>query len=214
MNLFSFTANLGSEDDCRNHFKAQRDKIGVVCKCGHTEHFWIKSIWTYECKKCRSRTSHYNINEISVHEDLDKDKYDIWFKNDSLPKEEALKFLQDTLFSKLNIKKRESTKKIIAKELMIENKKLLEKSIDKETRITGIQGKKTMYSRVTLKDLADELNKILPYYFVFLSKDKEVYNFFINDNSYEKTIEEIKKYGITVRNKELEIRLFEFYHKN
>src|SRR5690606_25457450 len=53
---------------------------------------------------------HYNINEISVHEDLDKDKYDIWFKNDSLAKEEALKLLQDTFFCKLNIKKRESTK--------------------------------------------------------------------------------------------------------
>lgn len=57
MNIFSFTAHFGTEEDCRNHFKAQRDKIGVSCKCGHCEHFWIKSIWTYECKKCRSRTS-------------------------------------------------------------------------------------------------------------------------------------------------------------
>jgi transposase-like protein len=57
MDLFSFTAHFGTEEDCRIHFKAQRDKIGVVCKCGHNEHFWIKSIWTYECKKCRSRTS-------------------------------------------------------------------------------------------------------------------------------------------------------------
>lgn len=57
MNIFSFTAHFGSEEDCRNHFKEQRDKIGVVCKCGHTEHFWIKSIWTYQCKKCKKRTS-------------------------------------------------------------------------------------------------------------------------------------------------------------
>jgi transposase-like protein len=57
MNLFSFTANFGSEEACRIHFKQERDKIGVVCKCGHTEHYWIKSIWSYECKKCRSRTS-------------------------------------------------------------------------------------------------------------------------------------------------------------
>jgi hypothetical protein len=57
MNLFSFTANFGTEVDCRNHFKQERDKIGVVCKCGHTEHYWHKSIWTYECKKCRSRQS-------------------------------------------------------------------------------------------------------------------------------------------------------------
>lgn len=58
MDLFSFTAHFGSEDACRWHFKEERDKIGIVCKeCGHTEHYWIKSRWSYECKKCRHRTS-------------------------------------------------------------------------------------------------------------------------------------------------------------
>ena len=57
MDIFSFTAHFGTEEDCRTHFKKQRDKIWVVCKCGHNEHFWIKSIWTYECKKCRKRIS-------------------------------------------------------------------------------------------------------------------------------------------------------------
>ncbi len=31
MNIFSFTANFGSEEDCRLHFKKERDKIGVKC---------------------------------------------------------------------------------------------------------------------------------------------------------------------------------------
>jgi hypothetical protein len=58
MNIFSFTAEFSSEECCRNHFKQERDKIGVVCKkCSHTEHYWIKSQWSYECKNCRSRTS-------------------------------------------------------------------------------------------------------------------------------------------------------------
>ena len=58
MNLFSFTTHFGNEEACRIHFKQERDKIGVICKrCGHSEHFWIKSRWSYECKKCRSRTS-------------------------------------------------------------------------------------------------------------------------------------------------------------
>ena len=57
MNLFNFTAHFGDEKSCRLHFKEQRDKIGVTCKCGHKEHYWIKSVWSYECKKCRSRTS-------------------------------------------------------------------------------------------------------------------------------------------------------------
>lgn len=57
MNLFSFSAHFGTEEDCREHFKSERDRIGVACKCGSTEHFWIKSRLSYECKKCRSRTS-------------------------------------------------------------------------------------------------------------------------------------------------------------
>jgi hypothetical protein len=58
MNIFSFTAEFDSEESCRNHFKSERDKIGILCKkCGHWEHYWIKSQWSYECKKCRSRTS-------------------------------------------------------------------------------------------------------------------------------------------------------------
>jgi len=55
MNIFSFTANFNSEESCIAHFKAQRDKLGVSCKCGHKEHYWIKSRLSYECKKCRKR---------------------------------------------------------------------------------------------------------------------------------------------------------------
>lgn len=58
MNIFSFAAHFDSEEACRLHFKQERDKIGVNCtRCGHDQHYWIKSRWSYECKKCRSRTS-------------------------------------------------------------------------------------------------------------------------------------------------------------
>lgn len=58
MNLFTFSAHFGDEEACRLHFKQERDKIGVNChRCGHDQHYWIKSRWSYECKSCRSRTS-------------------------------------------------------------------------------------------------------------------------------------------------------------
>lgn len=58
MNIFSFTANFGTEEDCRKHFKAQRDLQEVFCsKCGSTEHYWKQDKWSYECKKCKYRTS-------------------------------------------------------------------------------------------------------------------------------------------------------------
>lgn len=58
MNIFRFTAEFDSEESCRNHFKEERDKIGVICReCSNTSHYCIKSQWSYECKSCRSRTS-------------------------------------------------------------------------------------------------------------------------------------------------------------
>ena len=44
MNLFNFSAEFTSEESCRNHFKLERDKIGVVCvNCQNTTHYWIKA---------------------------------------------------------------------------------------------------------------------------------------------------------------------------
>ncbi|ASW75380.1 transposase [Chryseobacterium piperi] len=58
MTIFHFTVHFGSETDCRNHFKAQRNKIGISCrKCGHRDHYWKSDKWSYECKACQYRTS-------------------------------------------------------------------------------------------------------------------------------------------------------------
>lgn len=57
MNIFSFTAEFDSEEACRLHFKQERDKLGVVCKCGSREHYWLKNKWSYQCKSCSYRTS-------------------------------------------------------------------------------------------------------------------------------------------------------------
>ncbi|MCT1525809.1 IS1595 family transposase [Sphingobacterium lactis] len=58
MNLFSFTAHFGTEEDCRHHFKEQRDKEGIYCKrCGCDSHYWLSGKWSYECKHCHFRTS-------------------------------------------------------------------------------------------------------------------------------------------------------------
>lgn len=58
MNLFSFSAHFDSEESCRNHFKSERDKIGIVCRrCRGVDHYWMKTQWSYECKSCRSKTS-------------------------------------------------------------------------------------------------------------------------------------------------------------
>jgi transposase-like protein len=77
MNLFSFAAHFDSEESCRYHFKEQRDKIGVICSdCGSREHYWHQSIWTYQCKKCKHRTS-LKSGTIMQNSNL---SYLIWYK--------------------------------------------------------------------------------------------------------------------------------------
>ncbi|MCH8518126.1 MAG: transposase, partial [Cyclobacteriaceae bacterium] len=58
MNLLKFHQVFTNEEACKLHFKQVRDKNGVVCnKCGSEHHYWISSMWMYECKECHYRTS-------------------------------------------------------------------------------------------------------------------------------------------------------------
>lgn len=58
MNLINFIEQFPDEQSCKLKFKAMRDETGVTCRhCGGKDHYWQQSIWMYECKKCRSRTT-------------------------------------------------------------------------------------------------------------------------------------------------------------
>ena len=58
MNLINFIEKFPDEASCRVKFKEIRDTEGVFCrKCSHTEHYWLKNIESYECKKCKTRMS-------------------------------------------------------------------------------------------------------------------------------------------------------------
>ncbi len=58
MNLINFIEKFPDEASCRINFKEIRELEGVKCrKCGHHDHYWLKNIESYECKKCRARMS-------------------------------------------------------------------------------------------------------------------------------------------------------------
>jgi hypothetical protein len=58
MNLIKFIESFPDEASCRAKFKEYRDEQGVICrKCGNTDHYWLKTIEKYQCKKCKTRTS-------------------------------------------------------------------------------------------------------------------------------------------------------------
>ncbi len=58
MNLSEFFEKYPDEASCVEAFKNKRLELGVVCaKCGCTEHYFRKTDYKFECKKCHSRKS-------------------------------------------------------------------------------------------------------------------------------------------------------------
>ena len=44
MDIFSFGVHFTDEQSCRLHYKAQRDKEGVICnRCGVRDHYWLQN---------------------------------------------------------------------------------------------------------------------------------------------------------------------------
>ena len=58
MNLIKFIESFPDESLCRIKFKEFRDEQGVICrKCGSKNHYWLKTVDEYQCKKCKTRIS-------------------------------------------------------------------------------------------------------------------------------------------------------------
>jgi len=58
MKIQDFFKKFPDEASCKAHFKAERDKQGVVCKrCGGITHYWISTREQYQCKSCKFRTT-------------------------------------------------------------------------------------------------------------------------------------------------------------
>ncbi len=58
MKLLDFHKEFPTEEACQAHFKACREKEGVVCKrCGGLVHYWLAPKSMYQCVSCERRMS-------------------------------------------------------------------------------------------------------------------------------------------------------------
>jgi hypothetical protein len=58
MKLIEFNQHFPDEASCRESFRKQREKNGVVCRhCGSKKHKWMKTISQFQCVECRTRTT-------------------------------------------------------------------------------------------------------------------------------------------------------------
>lgn len=58
MNILAFHKQFKTEEDCRTHFRLQREKKGITCKNGcNVKHYWYENQGYWKCSKCSSRTN-------------------------------------------------------------------------------------------------------------------------------------------------------------
>lgn len=58
MTIIEFLHYFPNEEACKRHFKAQREKQGIICKkCRCEKHYWLESKWQWQCSSCRFRTT-------------------------------------------------------------------------------------------------------------------------------------------------------------
>ena len=58
MNIIQFTRDFPDESACRAHFRAAREREGIVCKkCGNKKHWWLKNKDQWKCSECDFRTT-------------------------------------------------------------------------------------------------------------------------------------------------------------
>lgn len=58
MKIYEFNQYFPDENSCKMHFKAVREKEGIICKkCSDTKHYWLQSKWQWQCANCRFRTT-------------------------------------------------------------------------------------------------------------------------------------------------------------
>jgi len=58
MKITDFNQRFPDEHSCRMDLKIKREKEGIVCKqCKGTKHYWISSIYQWNCAGCQFRTT-------------------------------------------------------------------------------------------------------------------------------------------------------------
>ncbi len=56
MNILAFKNDFGTAEQCKAHFRLEREKQGLCCpKCSNTKFYWLKKKEQWQCSKCSFR---------------------------------------------------------------------------------------------------------------------------------------------------------------
>ena len=58
MSILEFVERFPTENSCKEHFRLQREREGVICKkCKGEKHYWLNGKCQWQCARCEFRTT-------------------------------------------------------------------------------------------------------------------------------------------------------------
>ncbi|WP_179336330.1 TlpA family protein disulfide reductase [Winogradskyella costae] len=142
-------------------------------------------------------------DQLELPETIKDKRFDLIYKNTEEPKN--LNFLENDILKKLNLKKQTVFKTTKVNLVSIQDKSLLEETLEKRFSAKSDADDKIVFTAYTINNTLVELSNVSSVSFKFNDKNETKYDFIIGIKSKNDIISSLKSYGLTVEEKDVKI---------
>lgn len=142
-------------------------------------------------------------DQLELPEAIKDKRFDLIYKNTEEPKN--LNFLENDILKKLNLKKQTVFKTTKVNLVSIQDKSLLEETLEKRFSAKSDADDKIVFTAYTINNTLVELSNVSSVSFKFNDKNETKYDFIIGIKSKNDIISSLKSYGLTVEEKDVKI---------
>lgn len=194
--------DLLSKGDITNYFQLKETSSKKTSKIAAGTMIFVLN--SYSLEKIYNDIFKINNKQLKLPESFKDKRYDIIYKNTVDP--QNIEVLENNILNALHLKKH--TEKNLIKEniVSISDSSLLEKTLEKTYSHESEAGDKMIFTGSTISEVVNKLSSISseqPY--AFNGTDKTKYDFIIGTKSKEEIIKSLKSYGLTVKEKDVEV---------
>ncbi len=155
----------------------------------------------------------YHKEQLIIEKGLNANRYDLLYKNRKFTND-SIAVLEKKILDYIGVLKGETTKNRNVTNLVVINKAKLVASVDKEQSVSRVDDNK-IYSKFTLIDLVNDLNKITrEVLFYYDGKDNNYYNFILKTEDLNAIKNSLLQYGITFKTTTKNITVYTFAKHN
>ncbi len=142
-------------------------------------------------------------SQLELPEDLKNKRFDVTYKN--IEKGGDLNMLERDILQKLNLQKKTKLKTTKTYIVSIQNKSLLEETLEKRFSAKSDADDKIIFTAYTINNTLDELSNVSSTSFKINEVDEVKYDFIIEIKSEKDIIESLGTYGLIVQEEDIEV---------